>query len=207
MYNTLTVGRKCYNGRMDVVVIAPGEDHSPALALANSRHNSPAGTVDRIVGPAEATAWLVERGLLPAGTAISAARLDALHELRDAVRAVLVARIKGSAPPERAVEIVNRAAAAAPAAPVLSWPVPDRPASYPRPVGGDALDRALAAVAGDAIDAVCGERAALLLECEAPGCVRLLEKDHSRRRWCSTACGDRVRAARYYARHRRDPAR
>jgi predicted RNA-binding Zn ribbon-like protein len=32
--------------------------------------------------------------------------------------------------------------------------------------------------------------------------VRLLLRDHNRRRWCSTACGDRVRAARYYARHK-----
>ncbi len=192
---------------MDVVVIAPGEERSPALALVNTRHTSPGGMVDRIGRPDDALAWLVNHKLLPAGTAVPAARLAGLYELRDAVRAVFVARIDGAVPSEQAVTIVNRASAAAPTAPSLSWAVPDHPTAHLHETGGDASARALAMVARDAIDAVCGERAGALLECEAPGCMRLLEKDHSRRRWCSTACGDRVRAARYYARHRRDPAR
>jgi predicted RNA-binding Zn ribbon-like protein len=41
-----------------------------------------------------------------------------------------------------------------------------------------------------------------LRACGAPGCMRLLLKDHPRRQWCSTRCGDRVRASRYYHRHR-----
>jgi len=192
---------------MDAVVIAPGEEQSPALALVNSRHNSPSGMIDRIGRPADAMAWLVEHGLLPAGAAVPEARLTGLYELRDAVRAVFSARIAGSAPPERAVATLNQASAAAPTAPRLAWTVPARLASYPHEIGGDALARALAVVARDAIDAVCGERGGTLLECEAPGCMRLLARDHGRRRWCSTACGDRVRAARYYARHRQDPAR
>ncbi len=191
---------------MDAVVIAPGEERSPALALVNSRHNSPSGMIDRIGRPAEAISWLVEHGLLPAGTTVPKGRLTDLYDLRDAVRAVFVARIVGAMPPEGAVATLNRASAAAPTAPELAWTVVDGPASYLHDIGGDALARALAMVARDAIDAVCGERAGALLECEAPGCIRLLEKDHSRRRWCSTACGDRVRAARYYARHRPDPA-
>ena len=200
------VGCKCYNEDMDAVVIAPGEERSPALALVNTRHNSAGGMVDRIERPEDAIAWLVDHKLLPSETAMPAARLVGLYELRDAVRAVFVASIDGSVPPEQVVATVNRAAAAVPTAPSLSWAAPARPAVHLQEIGGDALARALATVARDAIDAVCGKRAGALLECEAPGCMRLLERDHNRRRWCSTACGDRVRAARYYARHRRDPS-
>ncbi|MDN5936022.1 MAG: CGNR zinc finger domain-containing protein [Nitrosospira sp.] len=32
--------------------------------------------------------------------------------------------------------------------------------------------------------------------------MRFLLKTHGRRQWCSTRCGDRVRAARSYARKR-----
>jgi len=192
---------------MDAGVVVPGEERSPALALVNSRHNSPGGLVDRIERPEDAMAWLVERGLLPVGTALPAAHLAALHELRDAVRTLFIARIEGSVPPERAVATVNRVAAMAPIAPVLSWTVPAQPVAHRRPVGGDALARALAGVARDAIEVVCGERGGTLRACTAAGCLRLFAKDHGRRRWCSTACGDRVRAARYYARHRQNQAR
>ena len=42
--------------------------------------------------------------------------------------------------------------------------------------------------------------------CLAPGCVLYFLKDHPRREWCSTACGNRARAARHYARHGRASA-
>lgn len=42
-----------------------------------------------------------------------------------------------------------------------------------------------------------------LRACLAPGCVLYFIKDHPRREWCSTACGNRARAARHYARHGR----
>jgi len=100
----------------------------------------------------------------------------------------------------------NRATRAAPSICSFSWTEVDPSSATVRHVRGTGMARALAEIAIDAIDTVCGERAKRLLECEAPGCVRLLERKHARRRWCSTACGDRVRAAYYYARHRSDPA-
>jgi predicted RNA-binding Zn ribbon-like protein len=42
-----------------------------------------------------------------------------------------------------------------------------------------------------------------LRACLAPGCVLYFVKDHPRREWCSTGCGNRARAARHYARHSR----
>lgn len=38
-----------------------------------------------------------------------------------------------------------------------------------------------------------------LINCDSPPCNRYLLR-HGRRHWCSTRCGDRVRAARAYAR-------
>ncbi|WP_157406359.1 CGNR zinc finger domain-containing protein, partial [Actinomadura chibensis] len=44
-----------------------------------------------------------------------------------------------------------------------------------------------------------------LRACLAPGCVLYFIKNHPRREWCSTACGNRARAARHYARHGKPP--
>jgi predicted RNA-binding Zn ribbon-like protein len=38
--------------------------------------------------------------------------------------------------------------------------------------------------------------------CRAPGCVLYFVRDHPRREWCGVTCGNRVRAARHYARTR-----
>jgi predicted RNA-binding Zn ribbon-like protein len=179
----------------------PGEEASPALALVNSRHAGPAGPLDHVARPAELRRWLAERGLASGRAAVRAADVAGFHELRAAVRELLVARIEQREPAAAALREVNAAAASAPGALLLRWsgePVPGwRPAA-----GSSPLDRARAAIAADAIDLVSGDRGRALLACGGPGCVRLLVKDHPRRLWCSPACGDRIRAARYYRRHK-----
>jgi predicted RNA-binding Zn ribbon-like protein len=50
--------------------------------------------------------------------------------------------------------------------------------------------------------AVLADRSRPLRVCPAPGCGLFFVQHHQRRRWCSTECGNRVRAARYYRRHR-----
>ena len=125
-----------------------------------------------------------------------------MRELREAVRELLLARIEDGAPDPAAVEAVNAASAAAPAAPRLVWTASGTPceeSEFPN-ARGTALARAL--LATDAIDLVTGPDHPKLRACAAPGCVRLLLKDHPRRQWCSRRCGDRVRASRYYHRHR-----
>ena len=184
---------------------APGEATRPALALVNSRRNDADGPVDDLATPASLGTWLAEQGLLPHAR-VDATALAAVRELRDAVRELLEARIAGRAPEPAAVETVNAAAAAAPTVRRLTWKDPDglRDERYSLGPGGVPLARAL--LAADAIDLVTGAVHADLLACAAPGCMRLLLRDHPRRRWCSTRCGDRVRARRYYDRHRK-PAR
>jgi predicted RNA-binding Zn ribbon-like protein len=164
---------------------APGETEHPALALANSRsaRGEQLPTADAL------HAWLAAHGL-PAG----GADLPAMLALRDVVRELLLARIEDRRPVPGAVAAVN--AAAAPTAPRLVW------GDAPR---AERAGSCTALIAADAIELVT-ERHGDLLHCSAPGCVRLLIKDHPRRQWCSTACGDRVRAGRYYHRHRKGTA-
>jgi predicted RNA-binding Zn ribbon-like protein len=173
-----------------VVTAAPGEERSPALALVNTRRLSAGGEVDDLASPDGAAGWL----RLPA-TALDAAGLGRLTDLRAAVRELLAALADDRAPDVTAVETVNAAARADAAAPQLTWP--DGPRREWRSTCPGHLDEALAALARDAIDVVSGDLGALVRPCEAHGCVRFFLREHARRRWCSTTCGDRVRAARH----------
>ena len=65
-----------------------------------------------------------------------------------------------------------------------------------------AVEHAMATIAEDAAALLTGDEAPLLAECAADSCGRFFLRTHARRQWCSTRCGDRVRAARAYARKR-----
>jgi predicted RNA-binding Zn ribbon-like protein len=191
----------------------PGERDHPSLALVNSRHNSRKGMVDHLASPEALAEWLAWRSLVGHGEAAAPRRaaapgdadldaeLDAALALRDAARELLVAAVQGRAPAPSAVAAVNDAAAIAPAAHQVRWDADGGPVRTRSAAAATDVQRALAAIAEDAIVLVCDHRADLIA-CEAPGCVRLLLKDHPRRHWCSTRCGDRVRAARHYRRSR-----
>jgi predicted RNA-binding Zn ribbon-like protein len=167
----------------------------------NSRRNDAGGPVDELATPTGLSAWLAQKDLV-ADAPVDDAALAAVRELRGAVRELLQARIDGRAPDQGAVETVNAAAAAAPTARRLTWTHPSAPREERHCIGAGGVPLARALLAADAIDLVTGPAHADLLACAAPGCVRLLLRDHPRRRWCSTRCGDRVRASRYYHRHR-----
>lgn len=62
------------------------------------------------------------------------------------------------------------------------------------------LEHALAVLAVDAVEIVTGPNAQMLAACEADPCNRYMLRTHARRHWCSKRCGDRIRAARAYAR-------
>ncbi|MGW3963253.1 CGNR zinc finger domain-containing protein [Amycolatopsis sp. NPDC005003] len=172
-----------------MVTAAPGEDRAPALALVNSGHVRG----DDLATPALAASWLAAHGL---GAAVpDAAALSRLTGLRSAVRELLAALAEGRTPAPAAVETVNAAARADGAALSLTWgDGPVRSWAGARP---GSLDAAVAALARDAIEVVSGELGPLVRPCEAHGCVRYYVREHARRRWCSTTCGDRVRAARH----------
>jgi predicted RNA-binding Zn ribbon-like protein len=60
--------------------------------------------------------------------------------------------------------------------------------------------KAVGELAGEAVRFLASDPD--LRACLAPRCVLYFVKDHPRRAWCSTACGNRERAARHYARRR-----
>ncbi|TDO51270.1 CGNR zinc finger protein [Kribbella sp. VKM Ac-2527] len=142
---------------------------------------------------------------LPAGARLGRSELAAFRVLRDALRR-LAALVTEDARPaaaasdiELAVTKVNEAVASGNTWPQLSL----RRGNFERQSAGSATPamRSLSTIATEAIELFAGEDRALLRACYAPGCVLYFVKNHPRRDWCSTSCGNRARAARHYRRH------
>jgi predicted RNA-binding Zn ribbon-like protein len=136
--------------------------------------------------------------------------LERFRTLRDALRR-LAAMLTGDTRPaaassvtdiDQAVVAVNDAATEAPTWPQLHL----KDGALERVSAGSATParRALSSIAHHSIEMLTGEDRVKLRACYAPGCVLYFVKDHPRREWCSKACGNRVRAARHYQRHRQD---
>ncbi|MFE5857112.1 CGNR zinc finger domain-containing protein [Streptomyces sp. NPDC056500] len=145
--------------------------------------------------------WLLDAGLLPAGTPVSVVDgpwADRFVELRlwidQLVRAELGGRFADSA-----LERVN---ALATASPPSIRAVRDGNGSLVRTLGGTPECTALlAAVARDALDLLTDPQAlSRLRQCEGESCRRIyLDTSRGRRRrWCSSeVCGNRERVARH----------
>jgi predicted RNA-binding Zn ribbon-like protein len=180
---------------------APGADEHPCIALANTAAQLPGDrNVDELSSPAAATAWMVERGLASPDAAVQEYCRSRLTGLREDLRTLFAAHVAGDTPDARALEAVNRALSAAPGALLLRY---DREAGFTRTAAHpmtQVVEHAMAVIAEDAVALLTGEQAGLVARCEATSCDRFLLRTHARRQWCSTRCGDRVRAARAYAR-------
>lgn len=180
---------------------APGGQTHPSVELANSAVVVPgAEPVDSLATPAEATRWLAEHDLAPAGVELQQYCSALLMDLRHHVRGLFGAVVDGTEPPAVALRAVNDALVRTPTAALLGW---DPQAGWqrvaPHPTT-QIVEHALASLAVDVAELVTGPEADRLAACEAAPCNRFFVRTHARRRWCSTRCGDRVRAARAYAR-------
>ncbi|MGH3291147.1 MAG: CGNR zinc finger domain-containing protein, partial [Trebonia sp.] len=173
-----------------------------ALALVNTRFLNAGQSVDLIAGPSRAAGWLTGRGLLPPGTAVNDLDADRLAALRETIRSLFTARAERRAPAAGDVPALNVALAAAPLVPTLNWggTGPRRGEQLPA-AAAEPVDVALARLAADALDLLTGTGEATAAPCGAHGCIRWFLRTHAARQWCSARCGDRVRAARHYARH------
>ncbi|KOV80717.1 hypothetical protein ADL03_31805 [Nocardia sp. NRRL S-836] len=132
--------------------------------------------------------------------------LRAFRALRQALRDLAAVLTRDTRPVAqdrdlaRAVEDLNRSARRA-----VAWPqLAAEDGELVRHDDGEGApaDRALAAIAAEAVELFTGEQRDRLRACYAPGCVLYFVKDHPRREWCSPGCGNRVRAARHYRRNR-----
>jgi predicted RNA-binding Zn ribbon-like protein len=174
----------------------------PALDLVNTVYGQPDGPVEAdVLGAPEDLVTFARRvGVAHETTPASPGALQAALRLRDALDAVLRARLAGEDPPagpQDALEAAARAALAAahlaPHGDALAWTWPTGDAQTP-------VHRLTLA----AIELLTSEADLAVLHCCA-GC-RWLFLDHSRgpgRRWCSMAdCGTEAKKRRYVQRRR-----
>ncbi len=186
---------------------APGEDVSVALALVNSLTAGPAGGSDQLAAPAEIARWIRSGGLgSVTAVHVSPADVAALAELRTAIRELFTAAADDREPDVTAVSLINADARLVLGAPALRWSAgpPQQRWQAEQP---DTMANALALIARDAIEIVCGPLGPVIHHCEAHGCARIFFRTHGRRRWCSNTCGDRVRVARHYLARKARPAK
>jgi predicted RNA-binding Zn ribbon-like protein len=174
-----------------------------SLRFANTRYAVRGQAHDGIGTRELLRAWLT-RHADELGVTGAMPRIDvpAFVDLRDAIRGLIAVAVddRGSVPDPDDVALLNRLSAGAP-----SWPTLTRADGRFQVVEcatGDARASALAALARDAMTLLGGDLPGPLRACGAPGCVLFFIKDHPRREWCSPTCGNRVRAARHYLRHR-----
>lgn len=177
------------------------------------------GVHDALQTPQQAAAWLVavadrldvpvnaDPGADPATQ--MAQTWSFARDLRDALR-FLAAEVADDDRPaaasivndkQRAVTLLNKAAALAP-----RWSALQLPAHGARPTlatrtAKSAQDAAISQIADNAIALFSGALGSRLRACNAPGCVLYFVKRHPRREWCSAGCGNRARVARHYQRH------
>ncbi|MEV4339190.1 ABATE domain-containing protein [Streptomyces sp. NPDC049590] len=176
----------------------PGEDRYASLALVNTRFTVSHGQVDLLDDTRAAHLWLVRHALLPDPVALAGRQAGRLRALREALRDLFAARAAKTRPSGDALDTLNTALAAAPATPQLAWGA-DGPRRADLPDSGNPAAAALSLLAEDATELLTGPDAAQLTECAAQGCARWFLRSHGARRWCTTKCGNRVRAARAYA--------
>jgi predicted RNA-binding Zn ribbon-like protein len=178
---------------------APGEETSTALALVNTEIEPLGVRLDLLPDARSFAGWLRARGLIGRrGAAVQDEDLARMRELRSAIRMAFTARAAGGRPPRAAMTTINDAAAVVSSRPRLNWDDSGPVEETVWPEGARAADVALAELAASAIATLLGGSGDRLKLCEAHGCDRMFIADHGRRRWCSRACGDRVRVARHY---------
>lgn len=179
---------------------APGAERYPALDFANSAVVLPGGhPLDLLGTPGAATRWLADRDLAPADAGLQEVCAVRLRTLRDHVRALFAALVEARPAPTEALAAVNDALTRVPTAAPLHWdPARGLHRTAPHPTD-QLVDHALGFLAADAADLLTGPDAERLTACDSPPCTRYLLRT-GRRQWCSVRCGDRVRAARAYAR-------
>ncbi|WP_431967615.1 CGNR zinc finger domain-containing protein [Nocardia sp. bgisy134] len=171
-----------------------------ALDLVNTR---PLGT-DLLATTEQLADWLARQSDRHPELALdrpAPADLAAVHDVRDHIAAALDAVLHGQPPPAAALRALTTAQAAAPAVRRLHW---DGAAVVATPHRDGPSATCLSAVLAEAAaDLLTDPALAKLKRCEADDCVLLFLPAHPKRRWCSPErCGNRVRVARYYRKHK-----
>ena len=181
----------------------PGVAEHPSLALVGSAGLLPGGKgFDELATSESATAWLTSRDLVAEGAELYDHCRNRLVRFRGAVRELMVARVEDVAPAAESIRVLNEALTSAPGVLRLHFDPSSGFARIAEHPATQVVEHVMALVAEDAAALLTGEEASMLALCGADSCVRIFLRTHARRQWCSTRCGDRMRAARAYARKR-----
>ena len=150
-----------------------------------------------------ATGWLTGHGVAIGDAAFTAAEVERLVAVREALRELLLANNAGEPPPDAALTTLNRQSSEAE---IGLWFGPDGADLVTRCDGVDCAIAELLAIVHEAMRDGTWQR---LKVCPADDC-RWAFYDHSRNRsgtWCVMGeCGNRAKARRYRERHRDRPA-
>ncbi|WP_377274466.1 CGNR zinc finger domain-containing protein [Peterkaempfera sp. SMS 1(5)a] len=152
--------------------------------------------LEMLTSPESLEAWFRESGLVDSGTACRPSDVAEAVALREAVHALIAARLAGEDYDTDALDLVNRTAGEPSAIPQLT--------AEGRRVQATP-EQALSSLARQAIDVLSGPEGSLLKECSRPECTQIyLDRSRGgRREWCAMdPCGNRVKAAAYRARKR-----
>lgn len=188
---------------MRVTYSGPLHGEPLAVELHNTLYLVRGSLHDGIADQAGAGAWL--RSLaseLPVDARAARVSVRDLQDLREHVRELLESAALGEPAPAAAVRALNALTAAAPRALVGELDGEGAVRIDEIRPGATPAATVLAALAESALELADATQAPKLQYCGAPGCALLFLRDHPRREWCSSACGNRARQARLVARRR-----
>lgn len=168
----------------------------PALDFAGTLRARRSEPFEMFASPDRLDAWYRESGIVDAVTPAGEADVARAKVVREAVYALVTARLSGAAYEDAALAVLNDAARTPPAAPRLGAAGRWTEATQ---------QEALAAVARHAVELLGGPDVPLLKECGNPECTRVyIDRSRGmRRQWCGMEpCGNKLKAAAYRARKR-----
>jgi predicted RNA-binding Zn ribbon-like protein len=170
-----------------------------ALDLANTVMvvREGAEVVDLLATAADLDRWLKAERQRLGDCAFALAHLKEIRAFRDAVRSLLEASADERPLPPEALERVNAATMAAPIAAQIMTRSDGKLHVVEQAVTGDPLHALLGTLARSVIAILTGTERERLKTCRAPSCGMFFLGD---RRWCTSMCGNRARAARHYRR-------
>ena len=175
---------------------APGRLELLQRFINSHNHDFPAGW-DRLGSPEKTRAWLRQKGLVGPGDRVSAADVTRLRELREALRALVVAN-QATGPCAAAADVLRGAAGRA----QLAVAVDDSGRTSLEPARGG-VDGAVATLLGILHESQLSGDWARMKGCRQCECAFFDRSKNRSAAWCAMSiCGNRTKNRAYYRRRR-----
>jgi predicted RNA-binding Zn ribbon-like protein len=177
----------------------------PAVDFVNTFRERWRRGVETLVTPGDLATWLVRAGVTDAEVAVPRAVLGQARELREAIDALVVARIDGRPLPGDAITLVDDWLVFAGARPQLVADAAAGGARLTERAAADSPRRALGMIALDAAQMLGTEQASRIRICASETCSgRFFDRSPAgKRRWCSMrTCGNATKARRHRERRK-----